>query len=820
MREERVITWLESLLQDARYGSRSLRRVGLSTSVVILMLTLGIGANAAIFTLLNAVWLRPLPYEDAGRLVTLLDGYTKLAVGEDAPTVPEFLDVRRWTQSLEYMAFLDHRDFQVTGGQEPERVFGGRVTASFFPLLGVQPALGRVFRDDDNREGNENVVILADRLWRRAFAGDPAVVGRQLMVDGRPFTVVGVLPASFSFDHPGLGITEPVEIYVPFLMNDYYTLRSGSHSNIRRVRALARLARGYDVDSATAEMQVFAGRLATEHPDVYRSRPSGADMGFTMHVRSLQDAIVGGSRTMLWLLFAAVGIVLLIACANAAQFLLARGLERQDEVAVRLALGASRRRLVQQFLAESVILAAVSGALGFWCSTLIVRAFVALVPFRSPLLDRSSADGRVLAFTLGLSLLTAILFGLLPAISGSRSGARRSLVPVHGGRSRPRHALIAFEVALSMVLLASAAVLLRGMFQVTNAPRGYSPNDVTLMRLRLIQPRPELRSNASLQYQEYLSRISAIPGVEAAAILSGQPVLLTETNFVIDGYAGNDVATLARQTARYIVSPDYFRTLRIPLLEGRAFTESDTRDRPAVVIVNQELARRLWPHESALGKRLRLPRESTIVGVVGDTRMWGTALDMKPQLYVPSLQNWEPNAAIAVRTTAGAPPPIQAMKQAIWSIAPEQAVFNIRSMSQIVSGSVAQPRFTTLLLGSFAVLALVLSTAGLYGFVSYLVSRRAREIAIRMAIGAQRSHVFWLVSGQTILWTLGGLAIGAIGAIAASLVLASTVEGVARMDLTTLAGAGVMYLMISTAATYGPARRAFRLDTMRAIRCD
>jgi putative ABC transport system permease protein len=268
------------------------------------------------------------------------------------------------------------------------------------------------------------------------------------------------------------------------------------------------------------------------------------------------------------------------------------------------------------------------------------------------------------------------------------------------------------------------------------------------------------------------------------------------------------------------VSPHYFRTLRIPLLEGRTFTESDTPDRPAVVIVNQELARRLWPHESALGKRLRLPRETTIVGVVGDTRMWGTALDVRPQLYVPSLQNWEPNAAIAVRTTAGAPPPIQAIKEAIWSVAPEQAIFNVRSMSEIVSGSVAEPRFTTRLLGSFAVLALVLSVAGVYVFVSYLISRRTREIAIRMAMGAQRSHVFWLVSGQTIRWTLGGLAIGAGGAVAASRALEGTLAGVGHMDLPTLATAGAMYLMISISAAYVPARRAFRLDAMRAFRCD
>ena len=602
-------------------------------------------------------------------------------------------------------------------------------------------------------------------------------------------------------------------------MNDYYTLRSGSHSNIRRVRALARLEEGHDVRSANAEMKVLADRLIAEHPDLYRSRPTGEPMGFTMRVRPLQNAIVGNSREFLFLLFGAVAIVLLIACANTAQFLLARSFERQDEVAVRAALGASRRRLVQQFLSESMMLAAAGGALGLGCSWLLVQTFVSLIPFRSPLLAEARADGTVLAFTVGLSLLTAILFGLVPAISASASQGRHSLAPVHGGRTRPKRALIAVEVALSMVLLASAAALVRGMVQVSSAPRGYSADDVTVMRLRLTQPRPDSRSNASQQYEQYLSRIREIPGVQAAAVLSGQPVLLTDANFVVDGHAA-DAAALARQTARFIVSADYFRTLRIPLLEGRTFTESDTPDRSAVVVINRELARRLWPNEGAVGKRLRLPRETTIVGVVADTRMWGTALDMNPQLYVPSLQYFEPNVNIAVRTTAGTVPPIQAFKQAIWAVAPEQAVFNIRSMNEIVWGSVAEPRFRTLLLGSFAVLALVLSAVGVYGFVSYLVSRRTREIAIRMAVGAQRSDVFWLVSGQTIRWTLAGLAVGAAGAIAANRALGSTFQGLGPLDPLTLVAVGAMYLMIAGAAVYVPASRAFRLDGMRAFRCD
>ena len=819
MREARVMTWLESLVQDLRYGCRSLSRDRLSTAAVVAMLALGVGANVAIFTLLNAVWLRPLPYRDADRLVVLEDSFTRLGIRNTSPTVPEFLDVRAWSRSFETMAFLDHRDLQLTGGQEPVRVLGGRVMASFFPLLGGEAALGRVFRDSDNLPGNENVVILANGLWQRAFAADPAIIGRAVMIDGRPHQVVGVLPAGFSFDHPAIGIREPAEVYVAFLMNDYYTLRSGGHSHLRRVLGLARLTPGTDVERANAELDLLARRLASEHPDLYRSRPSGEEMGFTMRVRPLQEAIVGQSGTVLWLLFAAVGMVLLIACANTAQFLLARSLQRQDEVAIRMSLGATRRRLVQQFLAEALMLAAAGAALGFWISQVFGRALVSLSPTSSPLLASAHADTTVLAFTVGLSALTAILFGLLPALAGSGSAGQRLLVRGPRAWNHSRYALVALEVALSMVLLASAAVLLRGLLQMNNAPRGYSPDDVTVLQLRLTQPRADARANPSVQYEQYLARIREIPGVDTAAVLSGQPVPLTDVDFVIDAHTG-DANAIARHTSRYIVSPDYFRTLRIPLLEGRAFTVADTPDRPPVAIVNEELARRLWPNESAIGKQLRVPRPTAIVGVVGSTRMWAMALDMQPQVYVPSLQVWEPNANIAVRAMAGTAPPIQAIKQAVWSVAPEQAVFNIRSMRQILSGSVAEPRFRTWLLGCFAALALLLSAAGIYGLVSYLVSRRTREIAIRLAIGAQRRDVYWLVSRQTIAATCIGLVAGLAGAVAANRALGSELQGVGRLDVSTLAAVSVTYLQLSVAATSVPARRGVGLDAMRMQKSD
>jgi putative ABC transport system permease protein len=811
--------WLESLLLDLRYGLRSLGRDRLATSAVVGMLTLGVGANVAIFTLLNAVWLRPLPYRDANRLVTLEDSFTRLGVREATPTVPEFLDVRSWSQSFEQMAFLDFRDIQLTGGHEPERVFGGRVTASFFTLLGVEASLGRAFRDSDNLPGNEQVVMISNGLWQRAFGADPSVIGRTVMLDGRPHQVIGVLPAGFSFDHAGIGVREAADIYVPFLMNDYYTLRSGSHTHLRRVLALGRLRTDVAIDAANAELALLAQRLATEHPDLYRSKPAGEDMGFTMRVRSLHEAVSGDNRAVLLLLFGAVGAVLLIACANAAQFLLARSFHRQNEIAVRYAIGATRGRLVRQFLLEAVVLAGAAATLGLWSGQLLVRGLIAVSPTSSPLLARAQIDTTVLVFTVALAAVTALVFGLLPALSGTGSIGRRLTVRAGADRNRPRYVLVAVEVALSVVLLASAAVLLRGLLQINNAPRGFSPDDVTVMQLRLTQPRPDMQANAGLQYEAYLARIRDVPGVDSAAVMSGQAFALTDENFVVDAHAG-DADALARRTARLIVSPDYFRALRVPLVDGRAFTLGDTAGRPLVAIVNEEVARYLWPNESALGKQLRLPRPTTIVGVVGSTRASGSSLNMLPQIYVPSLQSWEPNSMILVRAMPGLDLPIQAIKEAVWSVAPEQAVFRIRSMNDVISGSVAEPRFRAWLLGGFAALALFLSAAGIYSLIAYLVSCRAREIAIRVAIGAQHRDVFWAVSGQTLVWTSIGLMVGLGAAVAVSRALGANLAGVSRLDAQTLGIVAAMYVAISLAASYIPARRAFEVDAIRALRAE
>jgi predicted permease len=819
MREARLVSSLDTLARDLRHGLRLLLRQPVLASLAVLTLALGIGANATIFSLLNAALLQPLPFPEADRLVALVDGFRADGVTGIPPTVPELLDVRMTSRSLEGVSFYDTRDFQINGGSEPERVFAARVEASFLPLLGVRPAHGRLFQANENLPGSDRVVILSDSLWRRNFGGDAGVIGREIILNGVASSIIGVLPPEFSFDYQS---PERIEMYVPFPLSNNYTSRDAPFVNVRRVSAIARLKPGYTVQSAAAEMQTISQSLASQYPSIYRRGSDSQDTGFFMSAMSLHRLLTGSSHDALALLLAAVGLVLLIACLNTAQFFISRSLDRGSEVGIRTAIGAGRGRLVAQFLTEAMILGAAGGVLGLLLVFWLNKAMLVVLPARIPLalIGRLGIDATVLGFTVALTLVTTLLSGIVPALRFGRHDplkriAGRGFIPV---RARGRQLLIAVEVALSAMLLVVAGLLLQSLHELQSAPSGYSADRILVMQMRMgsdrvLAARPRV-----------IEQVAAIPGVDSVALADWPLPSGTNTDFAIEGEA-NDAATLSRQLASYrMVSPEYFSTLRIPLREGRTFTNEDIIGRPAVAIINEEMVRRFWPGQSAIGRRIRSgpgPRSAilTIVGVAGDVRpvLQTTPL---PQIYVPNYQQTEPNQTLLVRSASSAGVSPEVVKKAIQSVIPEQPVFNIRPLTELVAQSIADQTAIAFMLGSFAFLALFMSVTGVFTVVSYLTSRRAKEIAVRRALGAQSRTVLRHLAGPTLLWSLIGLALGLTGAVATSTALRAILRGLVRLDPLTLGFVAGLYLVLVAVAICWPAAKALRADPGSILRVD
>ena len=811
---------IEAFVRDIRHGARLFARQPGTTMLAVLTLSLGIGANAVIFSFLHAVLLRPLPFRDADRLVAIVDGFQTDGTRNMAPTVPELLDVRRSSTHLAGLSFYDMRDVQTTGGSEPARAFAARVEASFLGILGVRPALGRLFVDGEGTPGRDRVVILTDGFWRRNFGADAAVIGRSLIVNGVPNTVVGVLPPDFSFDYHS---AEQIELYVPFPLDDDYTLRTSAYTHVRRVTAIGRLKDGASIAQATAEVHAISRSIATEHPALYRRGSDGQDLGFAMAVVPIREVLMGNSRSIVLLLFAAVALVLLIACLNSAQFMLARALERQPEVAVRSALGAGRGRLVRQFLSEALLLAVAATSLGLLQAYWLMDVFRSMFAERNPFVAAIGISMPLVLFTATLVLIVTIGFGFFPALRFARPSVALMLHARTTGavRSRTRQLLIALEVAVSIVLLVTAGLLAHGIWKLQNAPTGYITGDVTVLRMRVAAR--GVAGTTGLAYRQYLQQVVTVPGVASAAVADRPLPGFPGTEFSIVG-RGDDSATITRQRASWrIVSPGYFDTLRIPLLEGRVFTDDDITGHPPVAIVNDELARRFWPGQSALGQQIRSgagPRASvtTIVGVVGNVRP-PARRETDPQIYVSYLQQSEPNITLLVRS-AGGPVPIDSVKQAIWSVVPEQPFFDIRPLSEVAAQSLAGPRVIAQLLGTFALLALLMSTLGVYTLVSYLTSGRTKEVALRRAIGAQAFDVMKLLAVPTMRWTLAGVLAGAVGAVLVSNSLRAVVADVTEVELTAVAAIAALYLVVVAVAICAPAARALRIDPSVALRAE
>jgi predicted permease len=819
MRDARILGWLASSLQDLRHGVVLLRRDAGVSALIVLVLALGIGGNAAIFTLLKAAFFDPLPYHDAGRLVTVMENTGWM------PSVSEFLRIRARSRLLQPIAFAEHRDMELSGAGEPVHVYAARVTASFFSALGVTPALGRDFRDEDNQPNRTATVILTDAFWRAKMGANPSVIGRALRLDGTGARVIGVLPPGFHFDYPTLDIPEPVEIYVSYPLELAIASFPSVSGRGEPVRVIARLRDGVAFSQADAEIRAIGDSLGKE----YAARALAdrrAPRPFTFEALPLREAIVGTQRPMLWILLGGAGVLLLIACANTAQLLLARSLRRGREVAVRAALGASRLRLIRQFLLEGLVLALCGGAAGLLAAPWIARGLVAVLPVRSPLLESARLDARVVGVALLLSMTSALLFAILPAVKGSRWSPGPSLTArlTVGEGNRWRHAMIALEAALSMFLLCGAGLVAQNLWTLISTPVGIDPRHVVVMRLKLPSEKAmnSVDRRAGATFQTYLDRIEAIPGVESAATTSGPPLHPTRGGpFEIAGERDASGALKVVMMWGNQVSPDYFRTLKIPLLTGRAFRRDDTGPGIKVAIMNREGARRFGFGREIVGKQIADPDGPiTIVGLSENVRT--NALDPAPfpEVYLSSLQLSWVNVYLVVRSSIPPAQLVKAVKSAIQATNSDQAVFGVTTMQRWIDDSVTSPRFNMFLIGAFALLAVVMAAAGMYSVISCLVTQRTSEIAIRLALGASRGAIIRAVLAATLLWVSAGLAAGLGLGLATRNVVRSLSHTVVEGSPWMYSSTALLFFAVTLLAAYLPLRRASRLDPAAALRCE
>jgi predicted permease len=792
--------------------------MGVST-LIILVLALGIGGNAAIFTLLKAAFLDPLPYRDAGRLVTIMEnnGWT--------PSTAEFVEIRALNRSFEQIAFAEDRDMQLSGSGEPVRVFAARVTASFFPVLGVSASLGRTFLDEENQPGRTPAVVLTDAFWRSKLGADPRAVGRTLRLDGQPALVVGVLPPPFHFDYPTLHIAEPVDIYVSYPLERSYPMFAAGSGRGVAVRVLARLRPGVTYAQADADLRSIAATLTRDNPSAFPNIWHNPSL-FHFVLVPLRDAIVGTQRSLLWLLLGGVGVLLLIACANTAQLLLARSLRRGREIAIRAALGASRPRLIRQFLLEGLVLAACGGVAGLLAAGWIVKLLVAVLPIRSPLLASAHLDARAIGFTLAISLVSALVFATVPALKGSRWTLGPSLnARASGGEgNRWRNAMIAIEAALSVFLLCGAGLVVQNLWTLISTPMGFDPHHVLAVRLKLPSSRPQnsIDPKAGLAFQEYLEKIEAIPGVESAATVTGPPLRPARIgNAELVGAKEANGENKIVWSVNHLVSPDYFHTLRIPILAGRMLRKDDAGPRVKVAVVNEELARRFGYGRDIVGKQFDEPGAPiTIVGMVGNVRARGLQTDPYPELYLSSLQLDWVNVHLLIRSALPQAQLVKMVKAAVQSSNADQAVFGVMTMDDLIADSVSEPRFDAFLIGAFALLAVAMAAAGMYSVIACLVSQRTSEIAIRMALGATRGAIVRTILGTTTTWVVAGLA-GGLGMGLATRSTLRTLSSVAVQGSPWMYAAVVLFFLAMTLlAAYLPVRRGSRLDPAVALRCD
>ena len=812
-----------TFLQDVRYGIRNLGRNRSFVVVAMLTLALGIGANTTIFTVMNNTLLKPIPFANADRLVLVWETFGKGPGNENIVSAPNFWDFRKRARSFESMAIFDSagRGYNLSptnSAQEAEQVSGLRVSAGFFDVLGARPMLGRTFLPEEEMLGRDKEVVLSYGLWKSRYNADPSLVGRTIRIDGAEFTVIGVMPREFQWQF----WSGPRKLFVPvgYTKTDY---SRGDNSFL----SIARLKPGVSVAQAQAEMAAVAASVRQEHP------ADDADMGGTVSL--LADYGLEGVRTGIYTLFGAVAFVLLIACVNVANLLLARGAGRQKEFAIRLAIGAPASRIARQLITENSLLALAGGAAG-----LLVAAVGARLLFYGTRLsdlnlamrpvDAISMDGRVFAFALAVSCVTGLLFGVAPALAALRINLNDPLkeggrTPGSGGHNRLRQILVASEVALALVVLTGAGLMIKSMSRLLGVDPGLNPKNVLLMSVSVPQEEIYVGPPGLPRFcQDLDEHVGSIPGIVSVGAIAHLPL---EGNagrsFQIEGRPPADPGHLPG--ANYSVAcPNYFRTMGIPVLKGREFTAQDTLNAPNVIVINEAMAHDFWPNEDPVGRAIRLggadgPR-LTIVGVVGSVHFQG--LDQKPrrQFMRPYMQAGWPVMTIVARSVAAPGTYITPMKKALASVFPDLPVSNTDTMENVVHNSTGGRRFPMLLLSVFSVLALVLAAVGIVGVVGHSVTQRTQEIGIRMALGANSFDVLRLMVNSSMLWVLAGLAVGAAGSIGLTRLLSGLLYDVRPLDPEVLGAVAALLAAVALLASYLPARRAAKIDPIAALRCD
>jgi putative ABC transport system permease protein len=794
-------------------------------AIAIFALALGVGANTAIFSVVNAVLLNPINYEKPDQLVMVWEKSLRRGFGQIPTSVPNFLDLRTDNRSLEDLGAFADSNFNLTGGDQPERVIAVRITASLLSLVGVKPLRGRLFLNGEDQPQASRVLILSHHLWQRSFGSSQNIVGQTVALNGDSYTVVGIMPSGFKFP-PAFSATVASSQYAMPNADLWVPMTPDANSKARDIRTLfmiGRLKPGVTPAAAQSEMNVIATRLQKEY--------SAVDADMQVDVIPLRQQITGDIRLALIVLFGAVGCVLLIACANVANLLLAKASGRQKEVAIRTALGATRLRIIRQLLTEGMMLGLAGGLLGSLLAILVLRQLVIFSPANVSIPDNIGIDWKVLAFTLLLSLFTSFIFGLAPALQASKLDLNETLK--EGGRgnsggskqNRLRSLLVIAEVALALVLLIASGLMIKSFMRLQSVNPGFNPENLITLEMQLPENKYADKDRQALFQQQLVQRIAQVPGVQNVGTVDNLPFSGNEFNagLTIEGQPTVNAAERPRAFLRN-VSPKYFETMEIPLRKGRTFAETDNANAPGAAIVNETAARRFWPNEEPLGKRFKRGKPDsqspwmTVVGLVAPVSHTSLQVASQPEVYLPFQQNPGLNLTLVVRTKSDPRAFAGAVRREVSALDNNLPVSNIKFMDEIIGKSVAQPRVYALLLGIFGGLALILAAIGIYGVISYTVIQRTHEIGIRMALGAQTKDVLSLIIKQGMALALVGIFLGLIVSLALTRVLASQLYGVSSTDPLTYTAISLLLMFVALIACFIPALRAAKVDPMIAVR--